>query len=206
MKRVLVIGLAVVLSFGVLATDTLKMRTAAAMPDDRHSISITTRIAGNTVALSQHLVEDRPGGGCIVSQTRLDVCVQASGPDCSRPINVRVDAYDMPSAHAAGLLLAIGVANALDPNAILIGLRQAGLAIESVSVVEAPQGGVSYPPGPPTLATALVDLVDASLAADRPGGGCDEVKPLFDVGAAALGFQPSCLSQPPQNVPPQVQP
>jgi hypothetical protein len=209
-KRAIGLGLGAVLFGSVLVTGSFGLRPAeASMPDGHHSISIATRIAGNTVAISQHLVEDRPGGGCITSQTRLEVCVQAPGggdPAC-QPIVVRADAHDMPSAHAAGLLFAIGAAGGLDPNAILIGLRQAGLAIDSVSVVSAPQGGVSYPPGPPTLATALVDLINASLSADRPGGGCDQVQPLFDAGAAALGFQASCPNAvPPQNLPLQSHP
>jgi len=186
---------------------TLGLR-ALAQPNDGvddapERIAITARVDGHRIAVLQ---QDRPGGGCIVSQTRLEVCVPAGesqlppGP-CRGAIHVRVEAHDEAVANAAGLLAAIAVAGGQNVSSILIGLRQAGLDIESMTQI-GPTPPVVFPPGPPTLTTALVDLVNAALVADRPGGGCVHTQPTFALGAAALGLGGTCTFAT-QPMPPQ---
>jgi hypothetical protein len=192
MRKTTIVGVGALLLGGGLGLRVLAQPQEAS-DDGPERIAITTRVDGHRVSFIQG---DRPGGGCIVSTTRLEVCVPAEndqlppGP-CRGGIRVRVEAHDESVANAAGLLGAIGIASGLDVNAILIGLRQAGLDIESMTELGR-DGGVVFPPGPPTLPTALVDLVNAALVADRPGGGCLQTQPMFARGAAALGFTGTC--------------
>ena len=163
------------------------------------NLLIATSLEDHRVVFHQH--DDRPGGGCIVSRTRLEVCVPGDAnalvpPDPCRggPIAVRVEAHDEAVAHAAGLLGAIAVASGQDIDAVLVALRQAGLDIESMSVAGG-RRSVPPPADAASLSSALVDLVSAALVADRPGGGCLQTRPLFTQGATALGLGGSCQIQ-----------
>jgi hypothetical protein len=105
---------------------------------------------------------------------------------------VDVTAADEATAHSGGLLAAIGVASGQTPTAILIGLRQGGLTVLDLRLIEAAPNPV-FPTSQRSLSGSLADIVHASLVADRPGGGCIAALPEFDQGAVALGF-PLCCS------------
>ena len=114
------------------------------------------------------------------------------GPPQIEHLTIRVSAGAHGVAHAAGLLLAVGLAEGLPAQQI------EGVFAQLQWPVQFRVEGTVAPIGA-DRAAGLSNLIAAGLDSDRPGGGCDGALALFQTGAHLLGLPATCAPAPAPN-------
>jgi hypothetical protein len=114
------------------------------------------------------------------------------GPPQIDHLTIRVSAASHGFAHAAGLLLAVGLAEGIPAQ------QFDGVFAQLQWPVQFTVEGAVAPIGA-NRAAGLSNLIAAGLDSDRPGGGCDGALALFRTGAQLLGLSAACAPAPGPN-------
>jgi len=158
--------------------------------------SVAANVHGDGFEIKQRIVGDLQGPVTIVTRLLISTAIPPgppnlngavpSGPPNLEKLTVRVTVPSHGQAHAAGLLLAVGVAQGLSPQQITSVFAQLNWSVQSTIKGQVAPIGAAH-------AAALSNLIAAGfLVSDRPGGGCDGALGFFQIAAHQLGLPASC--------------
>jgi hypothetical protein len=168
--------------------------------DDRpHDIEISARASGNAIRLTQDVFGPESDSAPVMSETRLGLCrTGGSANECRMEwYAVRATARDTASAHSSGLLGVIGLISGESPETIEAKLQRARIHVMKLSATVPPREADTAATDSRALASVLLDLVNASLLADRSTSPLLNFRGSFNRGAHALGLQAACEAPPP---------
>jgi hypothetical protein len=160
-------------------------------------------VHGDGFEVKQRILGDLQGPVTIVTKLTISTAVPPGPPQINGAVppgppnidkfTVKVTVPSHGQAHAAGLLLAVGVAEGFSPEQIAAVFAQLNWSVAfTIKGQVAPIGAAR--------AGALSNLIAAGfLVSDRPGGGCDGALGFFQTGAQLLGLPASCGGQIPFN-------
>ena len=196
-------GLLLVSGLGFAALAGIAGNTRAQDDDERGPVfAVAANVHGAGYEVKQRITGSRKSGVEMV--TRLDITSAVPpgppkqngaippGPPNIEHLTVRVSAGAHGVAHAAGLLLAVGLAEGVPAQQI------AGVFTQLQWPVQFRVEGAVAPIGA-DRAAGLSNLIAAGLDSDRPGGGCDGALALFQTGAHLLGLSAACAPAPAPN-------
>ncbi len=165
--------------------------------------SVAANVHGDGFEVKQRIVGDTQGPVTIVTRLLISTAVPPGppnlngavppGPPNLEKLTVRVTVPSHGQAHAAGLLLAVGVAEGLSPQQITGVFAQLNWSVQFTIKGQVAPIGAAH-------AAALSNLIAAGfLVSDRPGGGCDGALGFFQIAAHQLGLPASCGAPGPNN-------
>jgi hypothetical protein len=194
-RRGFVIALAGLLVVGVCAV----WSRGHASDDRPHDIEISARASGNAIRLTQDVFGPESDSDPVVSETRLGLCrTGGSAAECRmRWYVVRATARDTASAHSSGLLGVIGMISGESPETIEAKLQRARIHVVKLSATASPPEADTAATDGRALSSVLLDLVNASLLADKAANPFLSFRGSFNRGAHALGLQAACEASTP---------
>ncbi|MEA2698563.1 MAG: hypothetical protein QOI66_2834 [Myxococcales bacterium] len=153
---------------------------------------VAANVHGDGFEVKQRIIGDLQGPVTIVTRLAVSTAFPPSPPQIEK-LTVRVTVPSHGQAHAAGLLLAVGVAEGFSPQQVADVFAQLNWSVKfTIKGQVAPIGA--------THAGALSNLIAAGLlVSDRPGGGCDGALAFFQAAAHQLGLPASCGAPGPNN-------
>lgn len=157
---------------------------------------VAANVHGDGFEVKQRLIAAPQGLVTIVTRLLVSSAVppgasQLNGvvPPNIEKLTVKVTVPSHGQAHAAGLLLAVGVAEGFSAQQISALFAQLSWSVQFKVKGEIAPIGAAH-------AAALSNLIAAGfLVSDRPGGGCDGALGFFQSGAQLLGLPASCGGQ-----------
>jgi len=157
---------------------------------------VAANVHGDGFEVKQRIIGDLQGPVTIVTRLAVSSAIPPgppqvngavpSGPPNIEKLTVRVTVPSHGQAHAAGLLLAVGVAEGFNPQDIATVFAQLNWSVQFTIKGQIAPIGAAH-------AGALSNLIAAGLlVSDRPGGGCDGALAFFQAAAHQLGLPASC--------------
>jgi hypothetical protein len=165
--------------------------------------SVAANVHGDGFEVKQRIIGDLQGPVTIVTKLNISTAVPPGppningavppGPPQIEKLTVRVTVPSHGQAHAAGLLLAVGVAEGFSPEQVAAVFAQLNWSVQFTIKGQVTPIGAAH-------AGALSNLIAAGLlVSDRPGGGCDGALGFFQTAAHLLGLPASCGAPGPNN-------
>jgi hypothetical protein len=190
MRKGFVVALTGLLVIGVCAV----WSRGHASDDRPHDIEISARASGNAIRLTQDVFGPESDSSPVISETRLGLCrTGGSAAECRMEwYVVRATARDTASAHSSGLLGVIGMLSGASPETIEAKLQRARIHVVKLSATASPREVETGATDGRELSSVLLDLVNASLLADKSTSPFLSFRGSFNRGAHALGLQATC--------------
>lgn len=189
-------GLMLVTGLGIAVVAVAGQGRAQNDDESGPVFSVAANVHGNGYEVKQRLTGGSHGTVEMVTRLSIDRAVPPGPPNINGAIppgppqiTARVAANAHGVAHAAGLLLVVGLAEGLSVQQI-----QGVFAQLQWNVQFTVQGAVA--PIGADRAAGLANLIAAGIDSDRPGGGCDGALALFQAGAQLLGLPATCAPAP----------
>jgi hypothetical protein len=187
-------GLVVVTMLGIAGLAMVARNGRADEVDDGAGPELTVgaNVHGDGYEVKQRIIGDLQGPVTIVTKLSISTLVPPGPPHVDK-LTVRVTVPSHGQAHAAGLLLAVGVAEGYSPAQIATVFAQLNWSVQFTIKGQVTPIGAAH-------AGALSNLIAAGLlVSDRPGGGCDGALGFFQTAAQLLGLPASCGAPNPNN-------
>jgi hypothetical protein len=157
---------------------------------------VGANVHGDGYEVKQRIVGDEEGPVTIVTKLSISTAIPPGppnlngavppGPPNVEKLTVRVTVPSHGQAHAAGLLLAVGVAEGLPLQQVAAVFAQLNWSVKFTIKGQVTPIGAAH-------AGTLSNLIAAGLlVSDRPGGGCDGALGFFQTAANLLGLPASC--------------
>jgi hypothetical protein len=198
-------GLVVVTMLGIAGLAMVARSGRADEVDDGAGPELTVgaNVHGDGYEVKQRIISDLQGPVTIVTKLSISTAVPPGppqindavppGPPHIEKLTVRVKVPSHGQAHAAGLLLAVGLAEGFSPAQIAAVFAQLNWSVQFTIKGQVAPIGAAH-------AGALSNLIAAGLlVSDRPGGGCDGALAFFQTAAHLLGLPASCGAANPNN-------
>lgn len=158
--------------------------------------SVGANVHGDGYEVKQRIVGDLQGPVTIVTKLSISTAVPPGpppvngavppGPPNLERLTVRVTVPSHGQAHAAGLLLAVGIAEGLPLDQLTAVFAQLNWSVKFNIKGQLTPIGAAH-------AGTLSNLIAAGLlVSDRPGGGCDGALGFFQIAAHSIGLPASC--------------
>jgi hypothetical protein len=165
--------------------------------------SVAANVHGDGFEVKQRIVSAQQGLVTIVTKLLISTAIPPGppninglvppGPPQIEKLTVRVTVPSHGQAHAAGLLLAVGVAEGIPTQQIASVFAQLNWSVQFTIKGQVAPIGAAH-------AAALSNLIAAGfLVSDRPGGGCDGALGFFQTAALQLGLPASCGAPAPNH-------